>query len=338
MSWFESLVGFKEENASQIRANLEIDNEIMTSLKNGRKMRVGKLEMPRLSELRDRVGLLPQPICQRLKVSEVVADVQHLHMDQDNSNALFQVASQFNLLEMVSPSITPEDGVTGYEFDQTQGPACAIACGAGTIYRNYFAPVNGQIGQSASNQIDCLRDLGAELGNFRNQLWETRNGYALATAEGLEIISQKLSSLDDLEKDTLRGFLRIGIQFDTEVTLGCERERHSVTQAYCSALPVAYSYHATANWAPFAQFVLEASYEATLCAGVLNAARNGNHQVYLTLLGGGAFGNHDDWILNAIRRALQKLSAFDLDVMIVSYGSSKTQVQQLIKGYGSGNE
>jgi len=72
---------------------------------------------------------------------------------------------QFNLLEMASPSVTPEQGVGIYEHDHTQGPACAIAAGAGTIYRNYFARVKGQIGQAASNQIDCLADIGAALGN-----------------------------------------------------------------------------------------------------------------------------------------------------------------------------
>ncbi len=51
---------------------------------------------------------------------------------------MFQVASQFNLLEMISPNVTPDDGIGIYENDPTQGPACAIACGAGTIYRNYL--------------------------------------------------------------------------------------------------------------------------------------------------------------------------------------------------------
>jgi transposase len=50
---------------------------------------------------------------------------------------------QFNLLEMTSPSVSPEHGVTRYQDDHTQGPACAIAAGAATIYRNYFAPVGG---------------------------------------------------------------------------------------------------------------------------------------------------------------------------------------------------
>ena len=37
--------------------------------------------------------------------------------------------------------MTPEDGVTRYKDDPTQGPACAIAAGAATIYRNYFVPI-----------------------------------------------------------------------------------------------------------------------------------------------------------------------------------------------------
>ena len=34
----------------------------------------------------------------------------------------------------------PEDGVTIYSADPTQGPACALACAAGSVYRNYFCP------------------------------------------------------------------------------------------------------------------------------------------------------------------------------------------------------
>ena len=34
----------------------------------------------------------------------------------------------------------PEDGVTLYAADPTQGPACALACAAGSVYRNYFCP------------------------------------------------------------------------------------------------------------------------------------------------------------------------------------------------------
>ena len=86
-----------------------------------------------------------------------------MHADPELEGALFQVASQFNLLEMTGPSVTPEDGVTRYSSDHTQGPACAIAAGAATIYRNYFAPVDGESGQTRDRQIDALAGVGAAL-------------------------------------------------------------------------------------------------------------------------------------------------------------------------------
>jgi len=232
-----------------------------------------------------------------LSMSEVVADVRELHLDPANEGALFQVASQFNTLEMVSPSITPEDGIDRYELDRTQGPACAIACGAGTIHRNYLVPVAGGIGQTARRQIDCLAGvadaLGADLG--------MRNGYALPEADELQRATAALASMGEADVDRLRSLLRIGVQHDTEVTLG--NAGHPVTQAYCSAVPVAYSGPAADDWEPLARLVLEAAYEATLAAATVNAAANGSRVVYLTLLGGGAFGNPTPWIIDAIARA-----------------------------------
>lgn len=330
--WFESLVGFVEEDPDQVRTNISVDDETMTSSVNGRRMRCGKLETPSLGELRSRVEEV-SGAQGSLRVSEVVADVQQLHANSENAGALFQVASQFNLLEMVSPSVTPERGVGIYETDRTQGPACAIACGAGTIFRNYFAPVSGQIGQTTDNQIDCLADLGSALGNENGALWTMRNGYAIASEEGLAKISDRLVAASESQRDYLRQALRIGLHWSTEVTI-CDAA-HVVSQAYCSALPVAYSQHSERLWAPFAQLVLEAAYEATLCAAVLNRVRSSVERVYLTLLGAGAFGNVDHWILDAIRRALTLFADFDLDVRIVSYGASKPPVQEVASGFRS---
>ena len=113
------------------------------------------------------------------------------------------------------------------------------------------------------------------------------------------------------ERDGLRQVLRIGIQWQTQVTL--RDATHLVSQAYCSALPVAYTPHAARLWAPFAQLILEAAYEATLCAAIVNARRHGNHRVFLTLLGGGAFGNDPAWIIAAIARAVHLYQQADLD-------------------------
>jgi hypothetical protein len=61
--------------------------------------------------------------------------------------------------------------------------------------------------------------------------------------------------------------LRIGVHSDVEVTDGESPRGQIVSQAYCSALPVAYTKVPMIRWQPFAEFVLEAAYEATLWAG-----------------------------------------------------------------------
>jgi len=325
MSWFSDLVGFSESHAA-VHANLTVSGASMTSAANGRTFGIGTLTTPSLKELRAAVGPLTGG---RLQARQVVADVTMLHQQAENVGALFQVASQFNLLEMVGPHRTPEDGVTGYAHDRTQGPACAMAAGPATIYRNYFAPVGSQRGQSVDQQLDMLAELGALLGNTTQQpLWTMRNGYALCSAAGLDTIRRRLASLDEASIDALRGALRIGVHRNVEVTTG--GGGGPVTQAFCSALPVAYSPHGDHAWAPFAQLVLEASYEATLLAALENAKSGGSPRVFLTLLGGGAFGNRAEWILQAIHRALQVAAQTDLDVRIVSYGRADPMVSALI--------
>ena len=136
-----------------------------------------------------------------------------MHQRPENAGALFQVASQFNLLEMVSPGVTPEQGVTRYEQDHTQGPACAITCGAATIYRNYFAPVDGRQGQTETRQFDGLYEVGVSLscatGRTVGSLWDMKNGYALCSRAGLDAISQHIEALGGDDVDALRGKLWI---------------------------------------------------------------------------------------------------------------------------------
>jgi len=330
MDWFEKLTGFGEKSPQQVRNNLVIDDGKVKSLVNGKTWVAGQLETPSLGELRQRV-IDADVKSGKLFLREVVGNVQTLHIDSANAGALFQVASQFNLLEMVAPSRTPEEGVGIYDRDRTQGPACAIAAGAGTIYRNYLMPVDGQIGQSTASQIDCLADLRKAWGNSQNNLWQMKNGYALVSHKGLTEVSQQLQASSEAECDRFRQLLRIGIQWQTQVTLqDCQ---HQVSQAYCSALPVAYSPLPAKLWSEFARLVLEASYEATICTAILNAQANNNNQLFLTLLGGGAFGNKTSWIMESIARALKLYKNIDLDVAIVSYGSSKPFVQNLVESF-----
>ena len=87
------------------------------------------------------------------------------------------------------------------------------------------------------------------------------------------------------------------------------------------------------HWEPFALLILQAAYEATMSAAILNAQRGASNVVLLTQLGGSAFGNDDDWIHAAMRRALEMMSGYDLDVKLVTYRSPSRGLQQLAEDF-----
>ncbi len=154
MTWFVRITGFPEGAYPETQARLRVENGRLVPESGGSGIAVGELELVSLDALRDRARDVTVP--GRLSLGIVEGDVRRMHIEPENAGAVFQVASQFNLLEMTGPSVTPEHGVTGYAHDHTQGPACAIAAGAGTIWRNYLAPVGDRIGQTADRQFDGL--------------------------------------------------------------------------------------------------------------------------------------------------------------------------------------
>ncbi|MGH1505413.1 MAG: hypothetical protein ACRBI6_17815 [Acidimicrobiales bacterium] len=324
--WFRELVGFDETNGEEVRAQLRIESERMTSLANGREMGCGTLEMPSLGELRDRTADLVSGVGPTT-IREVVGDVAALHRDPANAGATFQAASQFNLLEMASPNVTPEAGVDIYEHDHTQGPACAIACGAGTIYRNYLVEIDGRPGQTADRQLDGLADLGRFLFPDAGAPWSMRNGYAMFDRPALDAVGERLASMSVDDLDEARGYLRVGVHRSVEVTSAATA--HEVTQVYCSALPVAYNRQPAHLFESLARLVLDATYESTLRAAAETRAATGNPTVFLTLVGGGVFGNQSAWIFDTIQRSLDTVADAGLDVVVVSYGSPHPGVANL---------
>merc|ERR1712242_638040 len=64
--------------------------------------------------------------------------------------------------------------------------------------------------------------------------------------------------------------------------------------------------------------------EATLWAALGNAVRHcgkgGSRRVFLTRLGGSAFGNSDEWITQAMQDALARFANCGLEVYVVRVG------------------
>ncbi len=323
MSWFKQHFGFEESGWRWTREQFAVEGDRLRSLVNGRSWQIGSLESPSLGELRGRA----RPALGTLRVDTIRADARQLHAQPEARGALVQVASQFNLLEMVNYDVTPEDGVTRYQGDPTQGPACALAAAPATVFRNYFAPVGGASGQTAHRQIDTLGDLAQALpGGERIKM---QNGYALLDANALATIDAALRAASESEIDALRAKLRIGLHWNVEVTAEGPGRGQLLSQAFCSALPVSYNRHGAHAWERFASLVLEAAYEATLLAARECPGRGGRPRVYLTLLGGGAFGNQREWILRAIRRALELHRTSELQVSLVSRDATPADLREI---------
>src|SRR6476661_1545978 len=112
--WFAELTGFRETSYDATREQLIVEGDELISTVNGKRYGIGTLEVPTLAELRARIEV---PSDGRITVRCVTGEARAMHADPELDGALFQVASQFNLLEMTGPSATPEDGVTRYSAD-----------------------------------------------------------------------------------------------------------------------------------------------------------------------------------------------------------------------------
>lgn len=382
-SWYETLFGLAETgNYSAIQSNFQVDVNagIMTSKANNKAFQIGQFSTPTLNNLRE-AGKLKldasrtndQCGVQQFSFEHVIqGDVLLEHAKYPG--AVFQAASQFNCLEFSNWKATPELGITWYCSDPTQGPACALACAAGTVVRNYFVDVSAHsalgttnkttdcLGQYADSQVNNLDALEVALGNDKERYFNVLNGYTFS--QGVEPLA-RLNAVIEASKqappshptyDDYLGLVKIGLHTDVGVTFRSRfadvvdiAEGLTVTQAYVSALSCAYSGIGTAHWTSFAKLVLDAAYEATLWAAVLNALRDApesltdrdfpapsqahKHDVFLSFIGGGVFGNDPEWISDAIGRALAIMHTHNapIRVHIAHFRRIDDQYVQLIE-------
>jgi hypothetical protein len=217
-SWYGQLFGVEESsNYASVQANFQINSDAtMTSLANGQTFQVGNFSTPTLSSLRSHgIALLRAYHAEQAKDSAAITELKYQHVVQgdvllehaQHPGAVLQAASQFNCLEFPSWQCLPEQGVTAYAHDHTQGPACALACAAGTVYRNYFADVDFHaldnaagsavgagptatpaatvpvLGQSKHRQINNLDLLQRALNNDAEKYFNVLNGYVFAQHE-----------------------------------------------------------------------------------------------------------------------------------------------------------
>ena len=353
MSWFYDLFGFEEEEYIETKSKFRLskNKKILHSVINGEKYICGTFSTPTLGELKICAGkhdlIRGQPIVKHITTMDIMRE----HNRSKNKSSTFQVASQFNCLEFPSSRCTPEMGITTYEYDSTQGPACSLAAAAATVYRNYFTK------QTKYNQIDNSKDMheyirSIEKGDTHDSYWTVQNGYTNSTSHKLKnlkrllkrkkIIKDNMGRISESAREKAISNLRVGLHSGVGVVLkrryGClERckKYNKVTQVFCSAVSCSYGDRSIDNneWEPLARLVLDGSYEATLWAAAIEYSLGiGNGKVFLTMLGGDAFGNEPEWISDSISRSINKLksSRVSLEVNIVHFQTVDTKMRDMI--------
>ena len=138
-----------------------------------------------------------------------------------------------------------------------------------------------------------------------------QNGYALPVTMAMQELGTRLANEEGLaeKRSCTAGWRALGHGGLTATHTPC-----------VSGLCVRGSgrIHSVDQLGPFALFVLRAAYDATLLVGRLKAARAGKRvRVYLTMLGGGAFGNRDVWV----RCDRGRTRAAQAPIDVVHYGT-----------------
>jgi len=146
--------------------------------------------------------------------------------------------------------------------------------------------------------------------NYLDELREyfpVMNGYVVCR-DDLPSFPDKNSQ----EYENLLSKVKIGYHSHVEVTFDgfsekCKNKNQFVDQAVCAAMNVGQGMSGYRNknlpdCAKKCKFILQGDYEATYLSAIIQKKKT----IFLTLLGGGVFGNRDEWIYEEIMNAHKK--------------------------------
>eukprot|EP01127_Copromyxa_protea_P012213 TRINITY_DN3159_c0_g1_i1.p1 TRINITY_DN3159_c0_g1~~TRINITY_DN3159_c0_g1_i1.p1 ORF type:complete len:552 (+),score=76.16 TRINITY_DN3159_c0_g1_i1:185-1657(+) len=320
--WFHHITGCDESyfalNKEKFFRPMIDGNLCLVNSITGKRYGVGKLSLISIYDLYSTVTNVP-PVQKRRKIPPIelitcldkesirFVDVAHLQAMPENRNAVFQIASNFNGVEGATESFSPgsPNYCTNYHGDRTQGPAASISCGAGAIYR-VFAPFYGPtVDPSEWHQTKDVQM------NFLSSLkdhFPTENGYVIYSGN-----EPKFPKKRGKKWYRLLGQYNVCLHRDQQVTLGHRTAagyeivtdpNQRVDQVCCAAVNMIQGASGCKNnqldkKQDKMKFILQAAYDGTYLAALANHRK----KIYLTLIGGGAFGNHVDKIFAEILAA-----------------------------------
>jgi hypothetical protein len=275
---------------------------------NGRVVRAGAFRLMTIAQLVAQIEqspplAAPRPQC-LLKIltredrdSTHFVDVGRLQSDPANKLAVFQAASNFNTVEAMEEATPPdsESFTEKYIYDVTQGPQASVSAGGAAITRVHAAFYDpskpaSEWNQTAKRQVELL-------GNVK-EYYTVQNGYVVFTRK------EKPLPQSEQEREALLAQMQVGLHTEAEVTFAGFHDPDNlmalppsanpqlIDQVFCAAVNIAQGYSGEANAeAPGAidkaKLVLRAAYRGSYLAAIAN----GRTKLFLTLIGGGVFGN-----------------------------------------------
>ena len=180
MSWFEHRPGFQEISHEQVRRNMQLRGEYLHSRLNGRAFQCGRLELLSFRSTRRPFDL--NGGADQISIREVIGDVRKLHMDPQNTHALFQAASQFSFLKWWARALARRRGFPFMRTIIRRGRLTYCCVQGWNNIRGTTLPRSMEgWGRRVIIRSNSAAKVGELLGNTNGRLWEMRNGYALAT-------------------------------------------------------------------------------------------------------------------------------------------------------------
>lgn len=273
-------------------------------------------------------------------------DIGSMQSDSRNIGATFQVASNFSTLESIHPGDIPENGISNYINDPTQGPFASISAAPGTLLRCYGAfynPTQQPImwRQTKDRQIELYPH------NFlkNHYLGTVTNGYV-----NLKLNLAELKNYNKIDLNKLKKEISIGFHSNVQVVFGqiigkdhvvVKNSDQIINQVFTAGVDLGtlsgsenylYLYNDLKDTVlKIAQLTLDAAYEGTIKSTFV---KNGfGAKLYLTLIGGGVFENSWSNIASAIVKNIEFIKQSGLDVTLVIYdrNNNPSEYEQLKK-------
>ena len=328
-TWFFNTFGFNEDE------NYHINRTKLKNHLNIVDIKDGKLEFYNLSRIKhDIIELDIEYVTNSsfnapITFEHIIGDIIDLQKNLENNDASFQIASQFNCLEMIDQYVSPIDGITNYYKDKTQGPLAVICTPYALAWRNYVFK-----DYTHESQIDMTHDLLSYFQTINLSIsWHVINGYLIIDEDNLNKINEILKI--EVLYNNAKEYVVVCMQRNVNVILNGVYY-NTISHIFCSGIPLSYYPNNMINkndWNLLSMLILETQYELTmLCSIYNNILKNNNQPLFLTKIGVGAFGMNKNILIKAIEKAYNNIKKLkhSLYIKLVHYKTIESDYDNII--------